>query len=346
MQIPFPNEERTKYYRLLDEVFDSNFWSEGQMIRRFEADFSAFVGADARTVSNGGAGLLAILQYINAAGGEVVVPTNTFWATTRAVEIAGAKPVFADVAKADLCLSLETLEACITPRTRAVIVVHIGGHIAFEIEAITEFCNAKGIALVEDCAHAHGAHYNGRTAGTYGIAGAYSFYATKSLPLGEGGMVVSRDAAFIEWVERYRNYGKRVVDGQVTYPIQDGFNFRMPEMSAALGIVQLARFPEILDWKRRLAAKYDRIFENRVRFPDGMESGFYKYIVWDYDGIAERTGQVFGPNDLNHRIAESGVSLPVAEWIADHHQCVPIWHGWERADLSVEEIETYLLRGA
>lgn len=343
MKLPFPADARKAYYGLLDEMFDSNFWSEGQMIRRFEADFGAYVGAEARTVGNGGAGLLAILQYVGVAGGEVVVPTNTFWATTRAVELAGATPVFADVSKADLCVSLKDIEARVTPKTRAVIVVHIGGHIAFEIDAIADYCAAKGIALVEDCAHAHGALWNGRAAGTFGIAGAYSFYATKSMPLGEGGMVVTRDADLAEWVERFRNYGKKVIDGQVTYPIRDGFNFRMTEMTAALGIVQLKRFPEILEWKRALARKFDQIFENRVRLPDGMESGFYKYIVWDYAGIKERTGQVFGPNDLNHRIAKSATPLPTAEWIVEHHQCVPIWHGWEHADESVDDIKSYLL---
>lgn len=342
MKLPFPTEARRAYYDLLDEVFDSNFWSEGAMVRRFESEFGQFVDCEARAVTNAGVGLWAILKYLDVAGGEVVVPTNTFWATTRAVGMAGGTPVFADVEKDDLCLSLADLKKRITPRTKAVVVVHIGGHISFRIDEIAAFCAARGIPLVEDCAHPHGAAWNGRAAGTFGFAGAYSFYATKSLPTGEGGMVVSRDPDFIRWLEKWRNYGKQVVDGTVTYPVKDGFNFRMNEFTAALGIVQLQRFPMVLDWKRALAAKFDQIFERRVVLPEGMVSGFYKYVVWDYPQLAQKTGQVFGPGDLNHRIARSSEPLPAAEWVADHHQCPPIWYGWEHADKSVDEIAAIL----
>ena len=343
MKLPFPPDARRAYYELLDQVFDSNFWSEGQMLRRFEAEFGTFVEAEARAVTNAGVGLWAILHYLDVSGGEVIVPTNTFWATSRAVEMAGGVPVYADIDRDDLCLSLEDMERRITPRTKAVVVVHIGGHIAFRIKEIAALCAARGIALVEDCAHPHGATFNGAAAGTFGFAGAYSFYATKSLPVGEGGMVVSRDPAFIRWLETWRNYGKRVVDGKVTYPLRDGFNFRMNEVTAALGIVQLQRFPQILEWKQSLAAKFDQIFQRRVQLPEGMVSGFYKYIVWDYPQLREKSGQVFGPNDLNHRIAHSAVSLPTAEWVAEHHQCPPIWYGWEHAEKSVDEISAHLL---
>lgn len=342
MKISFPAEARKAYAALLDEVFDSGFWSEGKMVRRFESDFGAYVGADSRAVTNAGVGLWAILQYLDVAGGEVIVPTNTFWATTRAVEMAGATPIFADIEKDDLALSLDDLEKRMTPRTKAVVVVHIGGHIAFRIDEIAALCKARGVALVEDCAHAHGATWKGRAAGTFGFAGAYSFYATKSLPTGEGGMVVSSDPDFIRWLEKWRNYGKQVDDGKVTYPLKDGFNFRMNEFTAALGVVQLQRFPSILEWKRALAAKYDRIFARRVVMPAGMHSGYYKFVVWDYPSLVEKTGQVFGPNDLNHRIAGSTVWLPAAEWAAGHHQCPPIWHGWEHADKSVDEIAAIL----
>lgn len=342
MRLPFPKDARQAYYGLLDEVFDSNFWSEGQMVRRFENDFGNYVGAEARAVTNAGVGLWSALSYLEVAGGEVIVPTNTFWATTRAVEMAGATPIFADVDTTDLCLSLDDVKKKVTSQTKAIIVVHIGGHIAFRIDEIAAFCKACGIPLIEDCAHPHGATWQGKAAGTFGFAGAYSFYATKSLPTGEGGMVVSSDPDFIRWLEKWRNYGKQVIDGKVTYPIKDGFNFRMNEFTAALGIVQLRRFPEILAWKRSLAAKYDRIFKRHVLLPEGMLSGYYKYIVWDYPELAQKTGQVFGPNDLNHRLAGAETSLAVAEWVAEHHQCPPIWYGWEYADKSEDEIANIL----
>jgi dTDP-4-amino-4,6-dideoxygalactose transaminase len=261
-----------------------------------------------------------------------------------AAKRAGAKVVYADCNRDDLCLSLEDLKSRVTDRTRAVAVVHIGGHIAFEIEALAAFCAERGIALIEDCAHAHGATWDGRSAGSWGLAGVYSFYATKTMPLGEGGMVVSRDADFCEWLRHFRNYGKHVESGKVTYRFDNGFNFRMGEVAAALGNVQMDRLTRILEWKRALAAKFDGIFENRVRMPDGMVSGYYKYIVFDTP-LKEETGQVFGRDDLGYNIDRdvAGLSLPNTEWVVDHHHCAPIWYGWPQADQPAEELAKLLV---
>ncbi|GFI49387.1 GDP-perosamine synthase [Lachnospiraceae bacterium] len=234
------------------------------------------------------------------------------------------------------------MKAKITENTKAVIVVHIGGHIAFQIEEIATFCKAKGIYLVEDCAHVHGAWWKGKTGGHYGFAGAYSFYATKTMPLGDGGMVVSRDKDFLKWIEEYRNYGKEVVNGHVYYRLPNGFNFRMSEFSAALGIVQMERLDKILEFKRALAEKYDQIFENRLRFPKGMISGYYKYIVFDTK-LKQETGQVFGIGDLGHVIDCMGLELPNSVWVAHHHRCAPIYYGYENADKSINELREIIV---
>lgn len=342
MVIPFEKEYREKFYELEEQIFASNFWSEGEMLHTFEEKFGEYAKLGARAVSSGGAGLLAILDYLDVRGKDVLVPSNTFWADARAVKLAGGRPVYVDCNREDLCMSLEDLKRKVTGDTKAAIVVHIGGHIAFQIEEIADFCRQEGIYLVEDCAHVHGAWWNGKTGGHYGFAGAYSFYATKTMPLGDGGMVVSKDKDFLDWVEKYRNYGKEVLDGHVYYRLAHGFNFRMSEFSAALGIVQLERLPKILKFKRDLAAKYDQIFENRVRFPEGMVSGYYKYIIFD-EALAQETGQVFGPGDLGHVIDGTGEELPNSMWIAGHHKCVPIYLGYEHADQSVEELKEILL---
>ena len=343
MLIPFDKEQRKKFYKLLDRVFDSSFWTEGAMTKMFEEKFSEYIGLPARSMANGGAGLLSILEYIDVRGRDVIVPANTFWATAQAVKKAGGNVIYADSNKSDLCLSFEDMKKLVTKKTQAVIVVHIGGHIAFEIDKIVEYCKKNNLYLIEDCAHAHGASWNGKNGGQFGFAGAYSFYATKTMPTGEGGMVVSGDADFISWVEKYRNYGKKVVDGKVLYPVKDGFNYRMSEFIAALGIVQLERLPEILDWKRALAAKYDAIFEKKVVLPDGMVSGYYKYIVFGYPTLREATGQVFGINDLGYRIDGLALRLESAEWIAANHQCLPIYYGWEHADKSMDELRAILI---
>lgn len=342
MVLPFEKEYRERFYQLLDEIFESNFWSDGKMTRTFEEKFEAFTGLNACAVTSGGAGLLAILEYVGVRGKEVIVPANTFWATAQAAKKAGAAVVYADCNREDLCMSYDDMVKKVTSDTKAVVVVHIGGHIAFEIEKIAKYCEEHQIALIEDCAHAHGAEWNGKHAGSYGLAGSYSFYATKTMPLGEGGMIVSRDKSLIEWMRKFRNYGKEVLPGNiVTYPMKDGFHYRISEFTAALGIVQLEHLPAILQWKRNLAKKYDQIFEKRVLLPKGMESGYYKYIVFD-QSLKEETGKVFNDTDFGNEIEGILLELPNSYWVAGHHKCAPIYYGWEKAGLSAEKLKQYL----
>lgn len=344
MVLPFEKEYREAYYKLLDEVFESNFWSDGKMTARFEEKFEEFTGLPSCAVSSGGTGLLSILEYVGVRGQEVIVPANTFWATAQAAKKAGATVIYADCNREDLCMSYEDMVSKVTSDTKAVIVVHIGGHIAFEIEKIARYCEEHHIALIEDCAHAHGAEWNGKMAGGYGLAGSYSFYATKTMPLGEGGMIVSRDRELITWMKKFRNYGKEVLKGNVvTYPMKEGFNYRINEFTAALGIVQMERMPVILEWKRGLAKKFDQIFDKHVIFPDGMMSGYYKYIVFDQN-LTEETGKVFNATDFGNEIEEIMLDLPNSYWTAEHHKCAPIYYGWEKAELPAEKIREYLLR--
>lgn len=343
MVLPFEEEYREKYYQLLDNIFESNFWSDGQMTERFEQKFQELTGLYSCAVTSGGAGLLSIFEYVGVRGKDVIVPANTFWATVQSAKMAGANIIYADCNREDLCLNFEDLLNKVTPDTKAVVVVHIGGHIAFEIEKIAKFCNERNIALIEDCAHAHGAEWNGKSAGSWGMAGSYSFYATKTMPLGEGGMIVSRNKELIGWMKKFRNYGKKVVNGNiVTYPLKTGFNYRISEFTAALGIVQLERFPQIVDWKRALASKFDQIFKRHIEFPAGMKSGYYKYIVFDYP-LKEETGKVFNKTDFGNEIEGIDLDLPNSYWVAEHHKCVPIYYGWKGSAFGLDELRELLL---
>ena len=335
MNIPFEPEYRRRFHDLMEEIFESNFLSEGPMVRKFEKNFAKYLGhgVKAVAVANGGLALQALMEAVNVAGGEVIMPANTFMATPLAASRAGAQPVFSDCNREDLCLSLSDLKRKITTRTKAVVVVHIGGHLAFEIEELAAYLADREIPLIEDCAHAHGATLNGRPAGTFGLGGAYSFYATKTMPTGEGGMVVSTNPAITEFVRKWRNYGKP--DYQVP-----GINARLNEITAALGLVQLERLPRILEWKTNLARKFDAIFDNRVVLPAGLKSGFYKYIVFN-TRLREETGQVY--NQPCHEIMGTGESLPNTDWVKNYHSCAPIYYGWNGADLSVDEIAARLL---
>jgi dTDP-4-amino-4,6-dideoxygalactose transaminase len=331
LSINFIDKSRKDYYKLLDEVFDSGFLSDGNMVKNFEKKFSLSVGLESSAVCNGGAALFAILKYIDVSDSDVIVPSNTFMATPLSVKLAGGNIVWADSNRYDLCLSYSDLIKRVTKKTKAVIVVHIGGHIAFDIFKIKEFCKKNNIILIEDCAHAHGAEYKGIKAGGFGLAGAYSFYATKTMPLGEGGMVVSNDKKLIQWVNKFKNYGKFEYDVQ-------GFNFRMNEMTAAFGLIQMKNLPVILKWKRLLAGKYDKIFKNKLVLPEGMTSGYYKYIVFDKikKGV---TGKVYG--ELCHEIMKSGEKLSNSSWIKTNHSCIDINYASELAKLSSEKLKRY-----
>jgi len=201
-------------------------------------------------------------------------------------------------------------------RPRACVLVHIGGHIAFEVDQIAAYCREHGIFLLEDCAHAHGAEWHGRRAGTYGDAGVYSLYATKTISTGEGGVLVSHDDDLLDHARAFRDYGKP------DYAVE-GLNFRMNEFTAALGLVQVERMGEIVAWKNEIARTLlDESHPARLRLPDGMTSGLYKYIV--FDEIERSTGKVY--DEPCHRIMRTGDELPNSDWVASHHWCVPLYY--------------------
>src|ERR671937_2443974 len=180
--IGFDQRDRARLHGLWDEVLDSEQWTEGDMTRRFEAAWAAWNGLPAVALSGWAGGALAALDFAGARGGTVLCPSNTFMATPLAALNAGASVQFVDCNRGDLCMSFEDFEPkALEHRPRAAILVHIGGHIAFDSERIAAFCRDQGIFLLEDCAHAHGADWNGTRPGAYGDAGVYSFYGTKTV---------------------------------------------------------------------------------------------------------------------------------------------------------------------
>jgi perosamine synthetase len=315
--IGFDHRDRARLHALIDEVLDSNRWSEAEMVGRFEAAWEAWNGAPAVAVSSWAGGALAALHFAGVQGETVLCPSNTFMATPLAAIRAGADVQFVDCNRDDLCISFADFEAkAERHRPRAAFLVHIGGHIAFEVEAIADYCRQNGIFLIEDCAHAHGASWNGRKAGTYGDAGVYSLYATKTISTGEGGALVSHRPEVIDHARDFRNYGKP------TYEVS-GLNFRMSEFIAALGLVQIERLPEIVEWKNGVAqAELDPVHPSRLELPDGMVSGLYKYIVFDW--LERSTGRVY--DEPCHHIMGHDVELPNSDWVARNHSCVPLYY--------------------
>jgi perosamine synthetase len=320
--IGFDERDRPRLHALWDEVLDSGRWTEGPMVEALEERWAAHLGAPAVGFAGWSGAALAALEFAGVRGEPVLCPSNTFMATTLAILAAGGRPVFVDCNREDLCASFADFEAqAEVHRPRAAVVVHIGGHIAFEIDRIAARCRERGIFLIEDCAHAHGASWDGRRAGTWGDAGVYSLYATKTITTGEGGILTSAHPPLIDFARAYRNYGKP------DYTVR-GLGLRMSEFTAALGLVQLERLAEIVAWKNEVArGLLDPLFPSRLRFPERMVSGHYKYVV--FEPIRRSTGRVY--DEPCHRILGSERVLPNTDWVAANHSCVPLYyHGPER----------------
>jgi dTDP-4-amino-4,6-dideoxygalactose transaminase len=315
--IGFDHRDRARLHELWDRIFDADRWSEGTLTAEFEEAWARWNGVEGVAFNGWTGAALAALTWARVAGETVLCPSNTFMATPLAALQAGARVEFVDCNRDDLCMSFDDLERKIDQhRPRAVFLVHIGGHLAFDVARITELCRSEGVLVIEDCAHAHGAEWNGRRAGTWGDVGVWSFAATKTISTGEGGMLVSRHPEAIELARGFRNYGKP------DYALR-GLNFRMNEFTAALGIVQTGRLDEIVRWKNEAARTHlDPLYASRVQLPDGMTSGLYKYIV--FEPIERSTGKVY--DEPCHRVLGRTDDLPESDWIAQNHWCVPLYY--------------------
>jgi dTDP-4-amino-4,6-dideoxygalactose transaminase len=315
--IGFDRRDRERVLAIWDSILEGQQWSEGEWTRRFEEAWSGWNGVTAVAFGSWTGGALAALEYAGVRGETVLCPSNTFMATPLAAVRAGANVQFVDCNREDLCMSFEDFERKVAEhRPRAAILVHIGGHIAFDAERIAALCRSEGIFLVEDCAHAHGATWGDGRPGAYGDAGVYSFYATKTVSTGEGGVLVSRHDDLLEFARAFRNYGKP--EHRV-----EGLNFRMSEFTAALATVQTERLDEIVAWKNAIAReRLDPVYGRRLELPDGMTSGFYKYVV--FEPIERSTGKVY--DQPCHRIMGHSVDLPNTDWVAENHWCVPLYY--------------------
>jgi dTDP-4-amino-4,6-dideoxygalactose transaminase len=310
-------------------VLDSEQWSEGPMLARFEQSWTGWNRLPhAVALSSWAGGALAALEFAGVRGDTVLCPSNTFMATPLAALRAGAEVEFVDCNREDLCMSFVDFEAKAERlRPRAAILVHIGGHIAFDAEQIAAYCRDHGIFLLEDCAHAHGADWSGARPGSWGDAGVFSLYATKTVSTGEGGVLVTADPDLTEFARSFRNYGK--FDHVV-----EGLNFRMSEFTAALGVLAAERMEEIVAWKNDFARRHlDPLHPARLEMPEGMTSGLYKYIV--FEEIERSSGRVY--ETPCHRIMGVGADLPNTDWVASNHWCVPLYYRPASREAALEQ---------
>jgi perosamine synthetase len=352
-RIVIPEEDRRQILARIDEALRTGVLTLGENGRAFESLFARIVGTRfAIAVQSGTSALEIVLRSLGVEGREVVVPTNTFFATPAAVIHAGGRPRFADVEATAMGLSVESVAAAVSRDTIAVIVVHIAGAVSPETLKIAAFCREHDLVLVEDAAHAHASTLDGRMAGTFGTAAAFSFYPTKVVTAGEGGMIVTNDQAIHEHALQYRDQGK---EGFLTnFHIRLGYNWRLSELHAAVGVSQLGRLAEFVAERRRVAAAYtERLAAVAGIEPlvpaDTCRPNYYKYVAL-LDPDVERRALKRALKDrfqisLSGEVYESPChhqpvfkpwaagAFPVAEDVCARHVCLPIYPGMTEAEI-------------
>lgn len=276
--------------RLLNEVLESRVWwrTPGTKTLDFEQKFAQFQGArHGIAVTNGTAAIEVTLAALGIGpGDEVIVPDFTFVATASAVLFANALPVLVDVRPDTYCLDPQLTEAAISPRTKAIIAVHMGGHPA-DLDALKNLASRKGITLVEDCAHAHASEWRGKRVGTYGVAGTFSFQSSKLITAGEGGIIISNDDKFERQARSVHDCGRMPGEWFYSHFIY-GSNYRLSEWQGAILSAQLGR----LDSQTRLRHANSRVLDRELSKIPGItpqalddrctRNGQYAYI-FHYD---------------------------------------------------------------
>lgn len=357
-RVVFPPEDREEVAVAVADILASGVLTLGPYTRRFEERFAAAHRARfAVAVASGTAALEILFRSLDVAGKDVVVPANTFYATAAAAVFAGARPVFADIDPATFALSAQTLARAITANTAAAVLVHIGGLITPDADEIRRLCQSRGIALVEDAAHAHGATFDGRHAGSFSAAAAFSFYPTKVVTSGEGGMILTDSEHLADEARIYRDQGKGSFGSN--HHIRLGYAWRLSELHAATGLVHLGRMTESIARRREVAERYNAALADGgvlrpLGEPAGCLSNYYKYIAllapgvdraWFRQELAARhqvrlAGEVYDlPLHRQPVLARyaPAAPLPVAEDICERHVCLPI-----HSDMRDQEVEQVL----
>jgi dTDP-4-amino-4,6-dideoxygalactose transaminase len=272
--------------KALEEVLHSGIWwrTPGTKTLEFEKAFAKFHGAKhGLAVTNGTAALEVTLSAIGiASGDEVIIPDYTFVATASAVLYAGAMPVMVDISPETYCIDAGRAEAAVTPRTKAIIAVHMGGHPA-DLDALADLSRREGIALIEDSSHAHASEWNGRRIGTIGTAGTFSFQASKLMTAGEGGVILSNDDAFERQARSVHDCGRMPGEWFYSHFI-NGSNYRLSEWQGAVLTVQLSRLDSQTQRRHRNARLLDKLLAEipginpQKLDPRCTRNGHYAYI--------------------------------------------------------------------
>ncbi len=319
------------------EVIKSKRYIKGPQARAFEEEFANYIGVKkAVSTSSGTTALWLIYDALGIKNGaEFIAPSHTFIATVTPAMHMGAKPIFADIDEETYTIDVDDAKRKITPKTKAIVAVHLYGHPA-DIKPLKELAEDKGLYLIEDCAQAHGALYYGKKVGTFGDAAAFSFFPSKVITVGgDGGMAVTNNEEIGELISILHDQGRRE---KYTHEYL-GYNFRMSEILAAIGRVQLQHLEEWLNRRNEVARLYNELLEDVVLVPKTKEWARHAYYVYtirarERDKLREHlkergiaTGLYYPiPVHLQPAITKlvPPVKLPVTEKIVDEILSLPM----------------------
>lgn len=298
-------------------VLESGMLAAGERVAEFEKKFADYCGTThAVAINNGTAALHAALLAADIGfGDEVIVPSFSFIATATAVSMTGAKPIFVDVNEQTFGIDPAQVEGSVTQKTKAVIGVHLFGQ-PFDVPGIQQVCESHNLTLIEDAAQAHGAMYNGEKTGGFGQFGCFSFYATKNMTTGEGGMVTTSDKSYNGRLRLLINHGQ----SEKYLHTRLGYNYRMTDVAAAIGLVQLKKLEKFNMRRRKNAEYYDtHISVKGLVTPavaQGMHHVYHQYVIRLTDEFPMKRA------DFMEYLKVKGIGTAVHYPIPIHHQPV------------------------
>jgi perosamine synthetase len=281
-KLKFDKKFQNKYNDLSRKIFNSKSLSEGMFVSKFEKKFSNLVKAKySIAVSNGTAALEIAFRAIDISNKEVIVPTNTFFATIISIIKAGGIPVLCDNQEGSPDLDIKDVEKKITKKTKAICVVHVGGVISEKIIDLLKMCKKKKLFLIEDAAHAHGSYLNKKLhAGTIGDIGCFSFYPTKVMTTGEGGMITTNNKKLYNKMSSYKNFGRGPNPNVINFL---GANYKISEFTAILGILELERIKKRINKRKAIVMRYLHNLKDNNKFKVIVQnqgrSSYYKCII-------------------------------------------------------------------
>ena len=335
--------------KYVNECLDSSWISSrGRFVNEFELGFSKYVGAEhAASVSNGTVALhLALLALGIGPGDEVIVPTLTYIASVNAINYCNATPVFVDSLRDTWQIDPADIRRHITPRTRAILPVHLYGQ-ACDMDAILDIAREHRLFVIEDCAEAIGTLYKGRHVGTFGDISTFSFFGNKTMTTGEGGMVVSPDKTLIERARHLKGQG--LAAHREYWHDVVGYNYRMTNIQAAIGLAQLERVDAFIDRKRAVAQRYEALLQGlpvqmHAQAPDTRHSYWMISLLVQHAEMREplrealaaagvETRPLFYPVHTMPMHSASFRRHPVAEDLAWRGINLPSWPGLSEDEL-------------